>query len=99
MTHRKPFLVVAIENTKTLCTYVRSVSPKRRHIRKLMTGRPYIWRLKIKTSEIRKLFDCGQKSFHEIMLLGTVKQVDGTMGKYTIPIQVTWNEKVGRCYL
>lgn len=45
-----------------------------------MTGRPYISRLKIKTSEISKIFVRGKKSFHEIVLLGTAKQIDEING-------------------
>lgn len=64
-----------------------------------MTGRPYISRLKIKTSEISKIFVRGKKSFHEIVLLGTAKQIDETMGKCSFSNQVTRNGKVGRCHL
>ena len=67
--------------------------------RKSVAVQPYISRLKIKTGEIRKLIDRGQKSFHEIVLLGTAKQINGTMVKCTISTKVKRNRKVGGCHL
>ena len=44
-------------STTTLCTYVRFVFLKRRHIGKVLTGKAYIFGHEIKPSENRKLFD------------------------------------------
>lgn len=82
-----------------LCTYVRSVLPQMPLYRKSVAIQPYISRLKIKTNEIRKQIDRRQKSFHEIVLLGTVRQIDGIMGKCTFSTQAKRNSKVGRCQL
>lgn len=70
-----------------------------RYIEISLTGRLYILRLKIKINEICKFFDRMQKSFHGIVLLGTIKQIDGTMDKCTIATKVTRNRKVGWCHL
>jgi hypothetical protein len=66
---------------------------KRHYMGNLLMADP-ISGLKIKTSEICKLFDRGQKSFHEIVLLGAVKRIDEIMEKCTFSNQVTRNRKV-----
>lgn len=82
-----------------LCTYVRSVFPLVLIYRKFADWQTLYWGLKIKANEIRKLFDCGQKPFYGIVLLGAAKRIDGTMGNFTVSNQVTRNGKVGRCHL
>ena len=56
-------------------TYVRSVLPQTPLYRKNADRQSLYFRLEIKPSEICKLFDCWQKSFHGIVLLGTGKRV------------------------
>lgn len=79
-----------------LCTYVRSVLPQMPLYRKSVAVQPYISRLKIKTNEIRKQIDRGQKLFHEIVFLGTVKQIDGTIGKCAVFNKIARNRKASR---
>ena len=48
-------------------------------LNKLKTSYRCILEREIKPSEIRKLFDCWQKWFHGIVLLGTGKQMHGSV--------------------
>lgn len=64
------------------CTYVRFVFSETLLYEKT-AGFCYILGREIKPSEIRKLFDCWQKWFHEIALLRTATWVRGNVGNYT----------------
>lgn len=56
---------------------------KRRYMKNSDWQSLYFWH-EIKLSEIRKLFACWQKWFYGIALLGTAKQVRGSMGNHTV---------------
>ncbi len=80
-----------------VCT--QRFTQKHHGIGNLLSGKPYILVQKIKTRDIRKVFDRGQKLFHEIVFLETVKQIDGTMGKCAVFNKIARNRKADRHHL